>query len=88
MAAVLNGFGVANEPLSDGLVVHGGDGLNGCAVTCRGDHRIHMAAAVLGLVAQGESRVDDPDCVAVSYPHFHRDLSTLLGVTERSLADS
>jgi 3-phosphoshikimate 1-carboxyvinyltransferase len=88
MAAVLNGFGVANEPLTDGLVVRGGDRLKGCTVTCHGDHRIHMAAAILGLVAQGETRIDDPDCVAVSYPHFHRDLSTLFDVTDRSLTDT
>jgi 3-phosphoshikimate 1-carboxyvinyltransferase len=60
------------------LVVHGGGRLTGHSAHSFEDHRVHMAAAVLGLVAAGETRVDAPDCVAVSYPHFHRDLGALL----------
>jgi 3-phosphoshikimate 1-carboxyvinyltransferase len=78
MAALLGGFGVASEALDDGLVVHGGGRLTGHSAHSFEDHRVHMAAAVLGLVAAGETRVDAPDCVAVSYPHFHRDLGALL----------
>lgn len=44
--------------------------------TCR-DHRIAMAAALLALRLPG-SLVQDPGCVAKSYPAFFRDLETIL----------
>ncbi|MDW8067178.1 MAG: 3-phosphoshikimate 1-carboxyvinyltransferase, partial [Aquificaceae bacterium] len=39
-----------------------------------GDHRIAMAFSVAGLVAEGETIIDNHKCVAVSYPGFYRDL--------------
>ncbi|MBP7127284.1 3-phosphoshikimate 1-carboxyvinyltransferase, partial [Myxococcota bacterium] len=46
-------------------------------VGTRGDHRIAMAAAVLGIAASGPVLLDDPGCVAMSYPGFFADLSSL-----------
>lgn len=46
-------------------------------VRTRGDHRIAMAAAVLGIAASGPVLLDDPGCVAKSYPGFFADLSSL-----------
>lgn len=40
------------------------------------DHRLAMAFAVLGL-ARGGVRIDQPDCVAKSYPTFWQDLVTV-----------
>jgi 3-phosphoshikimate 1-carboxyvinyltransferase len=42
-----------------------------------GDHRIAMSMALVGLRRSGLS-IADPDVVAKSYPHFWRDLTTLL----------
>jgi 3-phosphoshikimate 1-carboxyvinyltransferase len=39
-------------------------------VDSAGDHRIAMAAAVLALIADGPSQIDDADNVATSYPGF------------------
>ncbi|MDP3767028.1 MAG: 3-phosphoshikimate 1-carboxyvinyltransferase, partial [Dehalococcoidia bacterium] len=39
-----------------------------------GDHRLTMALAVAGLLADGETAVEDGDAVAVSYPGFWHDL--------------
>ncbi|MDQ6894739.1 MAG: 3-phosphoshikimate 1-carboxyvinyltransferase [Acidobacteriota bacterium] len=41
-----------------------------------GDHRIAMAAAILS-VGRGRLLIDDPDCVAKSYPRFFADLDSL-----------
>jgi 3-phosphoshikimate 1-carboxyvinyltransferase len=41
------------------------------------DHRIAMAAALLSLSSQG-TLIENPDCVAKSYPDFFRDLETIL----------
>jgi 3-phosphoshikimate 1-carboxyvinyltransferase len=44
-------------------------------VQTHGDHRLAMAFGVLGASSQADFRIDDPDCVAVSYPEFWRDLA-------------
>jgi 5-enolpyruvylshikimate-3-phosphate synthase len=33
-----------------------------------------MAFGILGALEGNSIDIDDPDCVAVSYPHFWRDL--------------
>jgi 3-phosphoshikimate 1-carboxyvinyltransferase len=72
MAAVLRGFGVGVEERQDGLRIEGSAGrpLRAADVVSHGDHRVAMAAAVLGLVADGPSRVRDADCIQSSFPRF------------------
>lgn len=72
MAEVLRAFGVQCEEHPDGLVIQGQpEGLLKAAhVNSRGDHRIAMTAAVLGLVADGPTLIDDTHCVATSFPAF------------------
>lgn len=71
LAGMLAGFGVECTDLGDGLRVEGRPGgLRAARVDPAGDHRIAMAAAVLGLVADGETIVAPSDCVATSFPGF------------------
>ncbi|HET9958244.1 MAG TPA: 3-phosphoshikimate 1-carboxyvinyltransferase [Polyangiaceae bacterium] len=72
LAQVLAAFGIAVDEREDGLLIEGqcDRPLRASRVDSRGDHRIAMLAAVLGLVADGESWVDDADCIAVSFPRF------------------
>jgi 3-phosphoshikimate 1-carboxyvinyltransferase len=78
MATVLRAFGVACEEKPDGLDVVGrAEPLEPADVDSKGDHRIAMTAAVLGLVARGPSRVRDAGCIATSYPKF---VATLRGL--------
>jgi 3-phosphoshikimate 1-carboxyvinyltransferase len=51
--------------------------LEGARVRSQGDHRVAMALAVAGLLAEGVTTVDDSDCVAISYPGFWDDLDSL-----------
>jgi 3-phosphoshikimate 1-carboxyvinyltransferase len=45
-------------------------------VTTHGDHRIAMAFAVAALAGVASAiELDDPECVAVSYPSFWADVS-------------
>jgi 3-phosphoshikimate 1-carboxyvinyltransferase len=69
MAAGLRALGIAMEESPDGAVIHGGR-LQGGAVDSHGDHRIAMAFAVAGQVAEGEVRIDDVANVATSFPGF------------------
>jgi 3-phosphoshikimate 1-carboxyvinyltransferase len=56
--------------MKDGLEIHGPAPLRGARVASFGDHRIAMAFAVAGLFADGETIVQDADCIRESYPGF------------------
>src|SRR5438067_4464186 len=60
--------------MNDGLEIHGPALLRGARVASFGDHRIAMAFAVAGLFADGETVVQDADCVRESYPGFETTL--------------
>jgi len=66
----LRAMGVEVEEFDDGLRVNGPTKLRGAKINPRGDHRIAMAFAVAGLLADEETEIEDADCVAVSFPGF------------------
>jgi 3-phosphoshikimate 1-carboxyvinyltransferase len=71
MVHVLRSFGVQCEELPDGLVVHGKEGpLTPATIDSRGDHRIAMTSAILGLHGSAPTRITDFDCIATSFPRF------------------
>ncbi|MGC4069276.1 MAG: hypothetical protein QM784_32425 [Polyangiaceae bacterium] len=72
MAAMLRNFGVDGEERPDGLRIEGNPDcpLKAARFASKGDHRIAMTAAVLGLVADGPTIIDDADCIATSFPSF------------------
>lgn len=70
LVALVRAFGLDAEAHPDGLSVRGGRPRGGAVVESRGDHRIAMSAAVLGLAAEGETTVEDVGCVDTSFPGF------------------
>ncbi len=78
VASELGAMGARVEVDGDDLVVAGGP-LTGAGVESHGDHRIAMACAVAGLVAQGRTTVSGWAAVDTSYPSFGRDLDGLRG---------
>jgi len=70
VAANLRALGTRAEAVGDTLHVEGGDAPPRGRVTTAGDHRLAMAFAVLGTVRGARVTVDDPGCVAVSFPGF------------------
>ena len=77
MADVLRAFGVPCEELPDGLIITGGVSLHAAHVESHGDHRIAMSAALLGLLADGETIVDGAESVDTSFPGFVALMRTL-----------
>jgi len=70
----LRAIGADAEEMPDGMVVRGsGNSLRG-RVETHGDHRLAMAFGVLGAARGNDIVIDDPKCVAVSYPQFWNDL--------------
>jgi 3-phosphoshikimate 1-carboxyvinyltransferase len=64
--------------MNDGLEIHGPAPLRGARVASFGDHRIAMAFAVAGLFAEGETIVQDVECVRESYPGFEAALDEFM----------
>jgi 3-phosphoshikimate 1-carboxyvinyltransferase len=84
MAEILTEFGAVVEEAETTLTIHGGESaLAGTTVEGRGDHRIIMAAAVGGLVADGETTIRGAGHVDVSFPGFFDVLSDLGAVITR-----
>ena len=70
MAMELRKFGVAIEELPDGVRIAGGRPLRAAVCQSHGDHRVAMALAVAGLAAEGETVVEDVQCIETSFPGF------------------
>ncbi len=77
VTAGLRAMGADIAPTEDGMVIHGGTPLGGAHINSFLDHRIAMAFAVAGLSANGETAVEDSQCVDVSYPGFFDTLNRL-----------
>ncbi len=84
MARVLTAFGVNCEERPDGLLIEGRPELplRPAQVDSHGDHRIAMTAAVLALVADGPTTIQDTDCIATSFPSFVETMRQLGAVIE------
>jgi 3-phosphoshikimate 1-carboxyvinyltransferase len=77
VAQELGKLGAEIEETPDGMIINGPVRLRGAAVSSHGDHRLGMALAVAGLVAEGETQILDADCIADSFPGFAETLVQL-----------
>ncbi|MWV40938.1 3-phosphoshikimate 1-carboxyvinyltransferase [Natrialba sp. INN-245] len=85
MADELGKLGVETTEEHDSLTVHGSESdLEGASVDGRGDHRIVMALALAGLVADGETTIAGAEHVDVSFPGFFDALEGLGVSLDRS----
>lgn len=78
VAEGLRSLGADLDEHEDGWTIRGGRPLQGGSVRSFGDHRIAMSMAVAALTAEGPVEIDDVDCVAISYPGFFDQLSTVV----------
>ena len=75
----LGHLGARIEATQDGMVIEGTGRLSGGDCQSHGDHRLAMALAVAGALAQGETTVRGAEAAVVSYPDFWRHLAQLCG---------
>ena len=78
MVKNLSAMGADIEATEDGMIIHGGKPLHGALIESHDDHRIAMSFAIASLAADGETSIDNPDCVTISYPDFYKDLERLI----------
>lgn len=72
---------VMNEELSkcgakitvdnDRMIIFGGAPLHGSEIDSRADHRVAMAMTVCGMFAEGQMKIKNAECAAVSFPKFY-----------------
>jgi 3-phosphoshikimate 1-carboxyvinyltransferase len=80
IAAVVDGLsrlGATPQSSADSMVIDGPTDLSGGVVRSYGDHRIAMAMAIAGLVADGPTTILDAEAASVSYPDFWTDLESV-----------
>ncbi|HTW84085.1 MAG TPA: 3-phosphoshikimate 1-carboxyvinyltransferase [Candidatus Sulfotelmatobacter sp.] len=69
-AAAARALGIDVRTAPDGFAVSGPARIRGGAIVTAGDHRIAMAFSVAARAAGVHVVLDDPDCMAVSFPGF------------------
>lgn len=79
VALNLRRMGAEIELFEDGFAIEGPQPLKGAEIDPHDDHRIAMAFAIAGLAAEGQTRIHDSGCVAISYPEFFTILHSLKG---------
>ncbi|HKZ04414.1 MAG TPA: 3-phosphoshikimate 1-carboxyvinyltransferase [Methylomirabilota bacterium] len=79
IATELGKMGARVTERPDGLRIAGPTRLRGAVVTSGGDHRMAMALVIAGLLADGETVVEDTDCIATSFPGFLTAVNDLAG---------
>ncbi len=76
MAAELKKMGADISELPDGLVIRK-SALTGAVVDGHDDHRVVMALAIAGMIADGETVIETAESAAVTYPTFAEDFKRI-----------
>lgn len=75
----LSKFGVGITSKDDGMIVDGSTSVvNSAECNSYGDHRIAMSCAVLGLLADGQTKIKNVNCISTSFPEFFELFSKLM----------
>ena len=70
VATELRKMGARVEERPDGMLIYGPTRLHGAVVECHRDHRLAMALAVAGLVADGPTEIRGAEAIGDSFPNF------------------
>jgi 3-phosphoshikimate 1-carboxyvinyltransferase len=73
----LTSMGASVEVFDDGLAIHGPTTLKGAKIAAQRDHRIGMAFAIAGLVADGNTTIVGSETIDTSFPGFADEVSRL-----------
>lgn len=74
MVSEMKKVGIQVRELPDGLEVTGGGNIMGGTVESHGDHRVAMAMAICGLLAEEPIKITGSECINVSFPDFEKTL--------------
>ena len=77
IASGLREMGAKVDTFEDGLAIEGPTPLKGITMDARGDHRIAMAFAIAGLIAEGKTEIEGAETIRTSFPNFENELGRL-----------
>jgi 3-phosphoshikimate 1-carboxyvinyltransferase len=77
LADGLGKMGANIEIFDEGFAIEGPSPLRGAKIAANRDHRIGMAFAVAGLIADGATTVAESETIATSFPGFEEELRRL-----------
>ncbi|VDN49041.1 3-phosphoshikimate 1-carboxyvinyltransferase (5-enolpyruvoylshikimate-3-phosphate synthase) [Petrocella atlantisensis] len=80
MVSELKKMNIHIEATADGMIIVGGNRIQGAHVQSYDDHRVAMSLAIAALGANGHTRIENSGCIAISYPTFESDLSSLIHI--------
>ncbi|ABR46872.1 3-phosphoshikimate 1-carboxyvinyltransferase [Alkaliphilus metalliredigens QYMF] len=78
MVTEMQKVGIKVTELPDGMEIEGGQVITGGRVESYGDHRIAMAMAICGLFAQEPIKINDSQCIDISFPNFEEKLKAVV----------
>ncbi|MGL6106183.1 3-phosphoshikimate 1-carboxyvinyltransferase [Romboutsia sp.] len=70
-------MGAYIEELEDGMVIRGKSTLRGANIQTFKDHRIAMAFSIADLISDGNVKLDNKECVDISFPGYFELLKNL-----------
>lgn len=83
IAAIADGLtrmGASIEVFEDGFAIHGPTPLKGAKIAAQRDHRIGMAFAIAGLVADAVTTISGSETIDTSFPGFGAEVARLADV--------
>ena len=80
VAKGLTKMGADVEAFEDGMVITGPTPLKGTTIQAKKDHRIGMAFAIAGLIAEGETIIEGAETIETSFPGYESELRRLANV--------
>ncbi|MDI6703171.1 MAG: 3-phosphoshikimate 1-carboxyvinyltransferase [bacterium] len=83
----LRKMGADISELKDGMIIQGGRPIKGGEVESFGDHRTAMSLVIAGLLAKGETKVSDVDCIDTSFPGFVETINSILDIPSIKLVE-
>ncbi|WP_330362399.1 hypothetical protein [[Clostridium] dakarense] len=73
----LKKMGCDIEELEDGMIIKGKCSLKGAEIETFKDHRIAMAFSIANLISDGEVKLDNKECMDISFPGYFNLLKNL-----------
>ena len=81
MVTNLKKLGADIKNIKDDLIINGNNKLTGAVVDSYGDHRTVMCMAVAGLLSDGQTIINNSDCIDKSFPDFMKILRSITELT-------
>jgi len=73
----LKKLGAKIEEKEDGFIIDGVKKLKGAKVNSWNDHRIAMSLVIASFIAEGETIIENAECVNISFPEFFEKFESL-----------